>query len=66
MSIALTYWCHRRSSDPFVRGQAVNEARRSLGQQYRANPKGRGNKAWKRVEAMHRDPELLIWPDYLR
>lgn len=29
-----------------------------------ANPKGRGNAAWRRVDAMDRQPGVLIWPDY--
>jgi len=26
--------------------------------------RGKGSKAWKRVDAMDREPGTLIWPDY--
>lgn len=36
----------------------------SMRQNMRCNPKGKGNKAWKRVDAMYRDPSAIVWPDY--
>jgi hypothetical protein len=38
--------------------------RRFMRCELRSNPKGRGNKAWKRYESMMRDPAYLVWPDY--
>ena len=34
--------------------------------QLRVTCKGKGNKAWGRVNAMYNDPAYLIWPDYAR
>lgn len=30
------------------------------------SPAGKGNKAWKRYNAIFNNPSLLVWPDYLR
>ena len=38
--------------------------RRFMRQQLRCTPKGRGNRAWKRAQAIWREPGTLIWPDY--
>ena len=64
--LAFSYYLARRSNDYWTSQNARREARRALGQQYRANPKGRGNRAWKRVEALSRCPDSITWPDYLR
>ena len=29
-------------------------------------PRGKGNKAWRRAEALYNRPDTLYWPDYLR
>lgn len=28
--------------------------------------RGKGNKAWRRAEALSNDPATLVWPEYLR
>lgn len=38
--------------------------RHLIRQRMTCRPKGKGNKAWSRVEAMYRDPAYLVWPDY--
>jgi hypothetical protein len=38
--------------------------RREIRNRITSRPKGKGAKAWKRVEALDRDPGCLIWPDY--
>lgn len=37
---------------------------RAIRERMRCNPKGGGHRAWKRYDAMMRDPRYLIWPDY--
>jgi hypothetical protein len=65
-SIAFSYYLARRSNDYWARQNAARDAKRMLRQQYAARPKGRGNRAWKRVEALSRCPDSIIWPCYLR
>jgi len=47
----------------FTRDRRDN-AKRFMSRNMRCTPKGRGNRAWKRVDAMFNDPAVLVWPDY--
>lgn len=38
--------------------------RRAMRQNLRAEPKGRGNRAWKRADALDRQPGCIVWPNY--
>lgn len=52
---------NRDFSKPQTRRDNV---RWTMRQNMRCNPKGKGNKAWKRVDAMNHAPGILVWPDY--
>jgi len=38
--------------------------RREIRRRLRCEPKGKGNRAWRRWLAMLNEPGTLIWPDY--
>ena len=38
--------------------------KRLIRQRLRCHPKGKGNKAWKRVDLASRDASTLSWPDF--
>lgn len=38
--------------------------KRKLHQSSRFEPKGKGNKAWKRAEALLDQPGTIVWPTY--
>ena len=42
----------------------VDNVRREMRRRLRSEPKGKGNRAWKRVAALDRQPGVLIWPYY--
>lgn len=42
------------------------ELRRHIWKNLYCRPRGKGNNAWKRVDALHRRTDVLYWPDYLR
>mgnify|MGYP001360953019 FL=1 len=47
------------------RVERIYNVRRTMRQNLTCARKGRGNRAWKRYEAMMRDPAYLVWPDYV-
>lgn len=49
-SIALSFWLDKQSKDKYVRGRAWDNMRYRIHRQTLSFPKGRGNKAWKRVK----------------
>ena len=56
-----------RRGRPHHRLQARREARHVMRQRYMDYARrGRGSKAWRRVEAMANNPAVLVWPNYLR
>ena len=63
--LGLTYWLRKRSSDRWVQNMAVRHTRADLREQYEAKPKGKGNRAWKRVKKMSENTfDTITWPDY--
>ena len=38
--------------------------RRAIRNRLHMQPKGKGNKAWKRADQLDREPGTIIWPDY--
>ncbi len=64
--IALQYWLDRRSGDRYRAMNARRNCRRSLSRLSESQPKGRGNRAWKRLEAAQKAADCIVWPDYIQ
>lgn len=64
MKITLEFWYAKLSNDYWTRTNARRDMRHRLRDQTTANPKGKGNKAWKRYEALMNDPDCIVWPEY--
>ncbi len=64
MSLGLWFWLAKRSRAPFAHANAVLDLRHRLKQQTRFNPKGKGNRAWKRAKVEAAKMRKLGWFTY--
>jgi hypothetical protein len=65
MTLSFEFWLRKRSKDYWTRQNARQDLRWRLAKQLRDESKrGKGNRAWKRVDALDREPGTLIWPNY--
>ncbi len=65
-SMSLQFWLAKRSNDRWVRFHAANDIRRRMRHQWAFDysKRGKGNRAWKRVDAINNEPGTILWPDY--
>lgn len=60
MTIGLSLWLRKRSKDKWVRMHARSDVRRTINQQWHDyGRRGKGNRAWKRAEAVARQLDLV-------
>lgn len=56
---------YKRHSNPRLNAiHRRDDIRHEMRQRMRCKAAGKGNKAWKRYEAMLRDHACIVWPDY--
>ena len=54
----------RWNSDFSSRQTRRSNIRRVMRQNLTAHPEGRGNRAWKRADALDREPGTITWPRF--
>lgn len=68
MKPLLAIWNRGHYGENAVRHGRKYSARQAVRREIRlrlhANPKGKGNRAQRRIRAMWNDPGIIIWPDY--